>query len=151
MKGFIRVMLIAALSCSAYANDNSIPVGDVNDTNNTQQVVTADVDVFLGTVKAISDVCNQLAGSSGYAGNISTDLVKKSMPNQTLIAPSGDAITITNITANSYSVIIPAVTPRICAALQNSIKSDKDFANITLDNPCSATDAATLIYTYKNA
>lgn len=149
MKRWLLMMLITILSYSAYASDDSIPVGDVNDTNNTQQVITSDVDDFLTMIKTISNVCNQLAGNNGYTNTISTDLVRKNMPNQKLNAPSGAAITITNLTATSYSVIIPAVTPVICAALQNAIKSDKDFANIILDNPCSATEAATMIYTYK--
>jgi len=104
----------------------------------------------LQMIQAITAAADSLSqGSGSYStGGVSTSTIQQLMPQNSMTAPWGGAITIGSVSGNSYSVSVASVPEQVCLLIKSRLTGNSKYTGLS-SNGC--TSVSTFSYTYNNA
>ncbi|OGT58651.1 MAG: hypothetical protein A3F14_01980 [Gammaproteobacteria bacterium RIFCSPHIGHO2_12_FULL_43_28] len=98
----------------------------------------------LAQIQAITAAADSLAQASGsYAtGGVATATVQNLVPQNSMTAPWGGAITVTNATASTYDVSVATTPAAVCPLITSRLGANNHFTTV------ACTGGGALSYTY---
>lgn len=99
---------------------------------------------ILAQIQAITAAADSLSQASGSysAGGVSTASITNLVPTNSMNAPWGGAITISNATATSYDVSVAGTPASVCPLITARLSSNNHFTAV------ACTPGGALSYTY---
>jgi type II secretory pathway pseudopilin PulG len=100
----------------------------------------------LEQIQAIAAAADNLAQANGSysGGGVTTSTIKALVPQNSMTAPWGGAITIGSATATSYPVSMAGTPTAVCPLLTSKLNANNHFTSV------SCTGGGALAYKYKS-